>query len=667
MRISHRLWLICVLAFLLFMTAVGVGWFGLRNARDSLADVFENRAIPMQNLASMQKAILINYADILKAYAHDPSNPQAELHKDHTIAIHLMAIEKNRLLIDRLLAVYATSTDKTETEQKLANELFNTYLEWDASFQAAYFDLMAARYDKGILAHFLQKNAVLDDLNEIFSGLIGLQGRIAKEEYNKAEQNFQLNQSYYIALFAFGTIGVFGGVVITIHYITRSFAIAGSAAEAIANGDLNEQLCSDSQDEFGEFMQKLQRMQYNLLTMVDEISNSEARWKFALEGAGDGVWDWNPQTDAIMFSPRWLETIACTEAELPTTCSAWLEHCHPDDKARVSSQLASYLGGKLSHFAAELRMCSQNNVWKWISVRGKLVSLDDAGKPLRVIGTLTDISETKTLQAHLNQAQKLESIGQLAAGIAHEINTPIQYIGDNLAALAVNFADIQAYHQALQALDVADINPKLAALAEQFDLDYILTDSPKAIAQSQDGVNRVAEIVKAMKTFSHVESSQSMQRVNLAEIINSTLVISRNSYKHIAHAETNFASDANYVYCFAGELNQVILNLIINAAHAIEEKHAKDGLISISTRKLAETDSIEILIADNGNGIPAAIQDKVFDLFFTTKPVGVGTGQGLNLAYNIIVEKHKGKLFFDSTVGVGTTFHIQLPINQTIL
>jgi signal transduction histidine kinase len=295
------------------------------------------------------------------------------------------------------------------------------------------------------------------------------------------------------------------------------------------------------------------------------------------------------------------------------------------------------------------------------------VSLDDAGKPLRVIGTLTDISETKTLQAHLNQAQKLESIGQLAAGIAHEINTPIQYIGDNLAALAVNFADIQAYHQALQALDVADINPKLAALAEQFDLDYILTDSPKAIAQSQDGVNRVAEIVKAMKTFSHVESSQSMQRVNLAEIINSTLVISRNSYKHIAHAETNFASDANYVYCFAGELNQVILNLIINAAHAIEEKHAKDGLISISTRKLAETDSIEILIADNGNGIPAAIQDKVFDLFFTTKPVGVGTGQGLNLAYNIIVEKHKGKLFFDSTVGVGTTFHIQLPINQTIL
>ncbi len=275
-------------------------------------------------------------------------------------------------------------------------------------------------------------------------------------------------------------------------------------------------------------------------------------------------------------------------------------------------------------------------------------------------GVIDDISETKALQAQLVQAQKLEAIGQLASGVAHEINTPIQYIGDNLSALHDNIADIIAYQQALRDLADETLTAQLDALTDKYDLAFILEDSPKAIQQAQEGVERVAEIVKAMKTFSHIEQGRNKQLINLHEALNSALTISRNSYKYIAAIETDFSPDVGNIECYANELNQVFLNLIINAAHAIEEKQAGMGLIRVATRKL--NDSVEILVQDNGAGISPEIQEKVFNLFFSTKAVGKGTGQGLSLSHSIIVEKHRGKLFFESGVGVGTTFHIQLPI-----
>ncbi len=277
---------------------------------------------------------------------------------------------------------------------------------------------------------------------------------------------------------------------------------------------------------------------------------------------------------------------------------------------------------------------------------------------------IDDISETKILQTQLVQAQKLEAIGQLASGVAHEINTPIQYIGDNLSALRDNFSDIVAFQTELKVLLSNDeaIIGELDELIDRHDLQFILEDSPKAIKQAQEGVERVAEIVKAMKTFSHVESSQTKQSINLHQALSSALTITRNNYKYIAEIETDFAADVGAIECYANELNQVFLNLIINATHAIEEKHTGKGIIRIVTRKL-DGNHIEILIADNGAGIPAEVQEKVFNLFFTTKAVGKGTGQGLSLAHSIIVEKHLGKLFFESSVGIGTTFHIQLPIS----
>ena len=277
-------------------------------------------------------------------------------------------------------------------------------------------------------------------------------------------------------------------------------------------------------------------------------------------------------------------------------------------------------------------------------------------------GVIDDISDTKSLQTQLIQAQKMEAIGQLAAGVAHEINTPIQYIRDNLWALNKSFSEISAYHQALNALLTEEQIQQQAQLAEDHDLDFIMNDSPNAVAQSMEGLERVTEIVNAMKTFSHRDLNQAKQSINLHEALNSALTICRNSYKYIAKVETNFSDEVVNVDCYPTSLNQVLLNLIINSAHAIEECQTDRGLIRISTRKL--DDMVDIQIQDNGAGIPQQIQDKVFNLFFTTKPVGKGTGQGLSLAHTIIVDKHQGKLFFESEAGLGTTFHIQLPLHS---
>lgn len=276
-------------------------------------------------------------------------------------------------------------------------------------------------------------------------------------------------------------------------------------------------------------------------------------------------------------------------------------------------------------------------------------------------GFIDDITETKMLATQLMQAQKLEAIGQLASGIAHEINTPIQYIGDNLSALQTNFSEIIACQIKLHEIAEPEFKAQLDQLIEQHDLEFILEDSPKAIKQAKEGVERVAEIVRAMKSFSHIDSSQSKQQADLHECLRNALTISRNSYKYIAEITTEFADDIRYIECFPSELNQVFLNLIINAAHAIEEKQNGVGLIKVKTRKLANM--VEISIQDNGAGIDPAIQEKVFNIFFTTKEVGKGTGQGLSLSHSIVVERHHGKLFFESTQGMGTTFFIQLPLS----
>ncbi|MEJ5170651.1 MAG: PAS domain S-box protein [Fimbriimonadales bacterium] len=294
------------------------------------------------------------------------------------------------------------------------------------------------------------------------------------------------------------------------------------------------------------------------------------------------------------------------------------------------------------------------------------ITLMDGSEERRYLWSAVDVTEQRQLEAHLMQAQKLESIGQLAAGIAHEINTPTQYVSDNVRFLHDAFQDLLRAWNGLEQLvlqTAADpgVRQRLLELREDADLDYLFEQIPSAISQSLDGLQRVATIVRAMKEFSHPNSSEKTA-VDLNRALESTINISRNEWKYVAEMETDFDPALPVVHCFAGELNQVFLNLIVNAAHAIADVVGgsdRKGKITVATRNLGG-DWVEVSVSDTGSGIPEAIRDRIFDPFFTTKPVGKGTGQGLSIAYNVVA-KHGGRIFFDTETGRGTTFHVQIP------
>ncbi len=263
------------------------------------------------------------------------------------------------------------------------------------------------------------------------------------------------------------------------------------------------------------------------------------------------------------------------------------------------------------------------------------------------------------------QAEKLASVGRLAAGVAHEINTPIQYVGDNLHALSDIFQDLNGlvdrYKELVQTVangqSGVDKVEQIRAAEEEIDLPFILEDAPKAIVQGLDGVKRVANIVRAMKDYSHVKGGAATA-VDINKSLESTLTVARNEYKYHADVVTEFG-ELPMVECYPSELNQVFLNLLVNAVHAIQDTN-KRGTITIVTRAVDE--GVEVSISDTGGGIPEEIRDKIYDLFFTTKEVGRGTGQGLYLSHQVVVGKHGGTLACESEMGVGTTFRIRIPL-----
>lgn len=289
--------------------------------------------------------------------------------------------------------------------------------------------------------------------------------------------------------------------------------------------------------------------------------------------------------------------------------------------------------------------------------------LVEQGTCVGAIISFRDISQLKTAQQEALQASRLASVGQLAAGIAHEINTPIQYVGDNLRFVRDSVHDITAVldRARTQLAAGADARTFEDAYA-QADIDYLREELPAAIAQSLDGVSQVSRIVLSMKEFSHPGSShKSMTDLNRA--LDSTLTVSRNTWKQVATIQTDFDPDLPAVHCHAGEINQVFLNLIVNAAHAIEASGKPlPGRIDVRTRK--DGDMVRISIKDSGTGISPAIRDKIFDPFFTTKAVGKGTGQGLAICLDVVKIKHGGRLEVTGNEGLGAEFIVSLPIDR---
>ncbi len=280
--------------------------------------------------------------------------------------------------------------------------------------------------------------------------------------------------------------------------------------------------------------------------------------------------------------------------------------------------------------------------------------------------------EREQMELELRLAQKLEAVGQLAAGIAHEINTPIQFVGDTMRFLDDAFTDVQRlvddYRSALAA--AVDGQPpnelarKIAEAEENADLEYLQERIPKALNRASDGLQRVSTIVGAMREFSHPPTTE-MAPADLNAAIENTLIVAANEYRHLAVLKTDL-TDLPPVQCNIGDINQVLLNLIVNAAHAIADARgvagAPDAMGTLRVCTRSDGDDVLVAISDTGCGIPDDVRSRIFDPFFTTKEVGRGTGQGLAISRTIVNEKHGGSLTFESVLGEGTTFELRLPL-----
>ncbi len=320
--------------------------------------------------------------------------------------------------------------------------------------------------------------------------------------------------------------------------------------------------------------------------------------------------------------------------------------------------------------AFELEVYRKDRSRMWISATVRAIVRDGVLEGFE--GMFEDITERRVLRDQLLQSQKLESVGQLAAGIAHEINTPTQYIGDNVRFLKKTFVNLTSlldiyeglWKETLSDTVTATVKQGMSSALRKIDIKFLLEEIPKAIDDTLEGVKRVSTLVSAMKEFSHPGTKEKVA-LDLNHAIQSTITVAQNEWKYVADVETRFDRTLPAVSCLPGEFNQVILNLIVNAAHAIGDRAKKGnekGKITVETGRCPT--GVEIRIGDTGTGIPLDVRAKIFDPFFTTKEIGKGTGQGLAIARSIIVDKHEGSIGFESVIGEGTTFIIRLPYQE---
>jgi PAS domain S-box-containing protein len=348
----------------------------------------------------------------------------------------------------------------------------------------------------------------------------------------------------------------------------------------------------------------------------------------------------------------------------------WLELVHERDRDKLIDSYQTCLK-QGRPVIAEYRIITKDNQLKDI-IDSFYPVFDDKGQVVAVDGVMFENSQRKSTQRELERTQMLQSLGRLTAGVAHEINTPIQFVGDNTRFLLDAFGQISVILKMYK--DLADsvnagkpdnvLKEKINQAQCEADLDFLMDEVPKAINQSNEGIKRVTAIVSAMRDFSHIDERR-QSSVDINKVINSSLVICRNEFKYVADLETDLDENLPRVICCLDDMNQVFLNLIINAAHSIADvigNHPeKRGLLRITTKR--SEDDVVITVSDTGTGISQEVANKMFEPFFTTKPAGQGTGQGLSIVKSKVIDKHGGKVDFKTESGKGTTFIITLPIN----
>jgi PAS domain S-box-containing protein len=344
---------------------------------------------------------------------------------------------------------------------------------------------------------------------------------------------------------------------------------------------------------------------------------------------------------------------------------------NPEERIKLSLKLSK--NKYCENFEAEFIKKDGSSLCGLISAQ--LINLK--GVP-HIIGMTRDLSQLKQdekeknrLKIELQQSQRMQSIGTLAAGIAHEINSPLQFTNDNVDFISNALDDIMKLVNTYKNLmmschtdeDKENAKNTIAEIEKKINLEFLTKEMPDALTQTKEGIARIRKIVNAMKNYSNFNNEEK-KPANINETLENAELISRNEWKYHAEVENEFAQDMQYLNCYEPELNQVFMNLIVNAAHttkdAVDQKIIEKGRIFVKTSM--NNNKFLIVISDNGLGIPKEYQERVYDPFFTTKEVGKGTGQGLSIAHKIVTERHGGKIWFETELNKGTTFYVEIPL-----
>jgi PAS domain S-box-containing protein len=451
--------------------------------------------------------------------------------------------------------------------------------------------------------------------------------------------------------------------------LTRPISRVLSFADKLSHGDLSERLPEGS-DEMGEMSKALNSMADELVKLQEATINS---FNQTLDQVIDCVFMFDPTTLRFIYVNQGaLDHLGYDREEFNAMTPLDIK---PEFTEASFRQKISALKNNQKESISFITM-HRSKAGDDIPVEVLLKYAVPPGNAPRFVAIVRDISERirqrdekEAIQSELLQKHKLESVGQLASGLAHEINTPVQFIGTNIEFFSNAYTDTIQFITGLRTASLEwpeEIRNQMTEALKQLDWEYLKSEIPTAVAESKDGIDRISSLLSAMKRFSHPGSTK-MVSTDLHEIIDTALTVSRNEWKYVAEIVTAYGGDVPKIPLLVDQMGQVVLNMVVNASHAIQEKRTKNGnqemgVITISTRLAGE--EVELTFQDNGNGIAAPIIKKVFDPFFTTKEVGKGTGQGLAICHDVITKKHHGKLLVTSKEGTGTTFTIILPMTE---
>lgn len=569
---------------------------------------------------------------------------------------------KTESLADRLLRIGATSYEKAlirEARRRSVN-LNNMDEAAFAAMEGRFLDSLGTYTATGapdpkLAVTILHGEKYAREFSNTMVPIDTFIGAVTKRTRGLVESTRNRIKTLIIVQYTLAIFGTAGAIALLIYMsktIVAPLTALATQAKRIANGDYGDRNTINSTNEIGVLANTINDMASSVMKDIEHIQKEERTirdQKQLIENILDGI-----HAAYVVTSCNDMAIVDYNKTALQ------ILQVNPEDIA--NKHASDIINFKLSNSdTAEIRCAFHANEFEGALVQqgGQSIPATMSIVPFsyydekRVAVVLFDISRRKALELQLGLAQRLESIGNLATGIAHEINTPIQYVGDNLNFLKETFSEL------LTAIRNAGIEDQLTRTG--LDMVFIAREVPQALTQSSEGVDHVAKIVRAMKRFAHVRGEEK-SLIDVAKAVDNVVLISRNEWKYSSEIMLDIDPAANELYCVPGEFNQVLLNLVTNASHAVADKfkdRVDKGLITIKAYR--DGDWIAISVADTGCGIPEENLGKVFDPFFTTKEVGKGTGQGLALTHDIVVNKHNGSIELQSRPGEGTTFIIRFP------